>query len=222
VKEEKKHRIFVVEDHPIMLKGLIVLLEQEPDLEVCGSAANAEETVAGVERLSPDLVILDVSLQGINGLELLKILKGKFPDIQALLFSMHEELFYAERALRAGALGYIMKSEPPEKVLGAVRRVLSGDVYVSDRVGKQMLHQMAKGKSGLRNSTIGLLSNRELEVVQFIGEGRDNRQIAEKMNLSIKTVEAHRSRIKEKLKLSSSSELIRFAVHWVEHESSFI
>lgn len=221
-KSGKARKIFLVDDHPILIKGLTALLDGEPDLTVCGSAMDAQGTMEGIAATQPDLVILDISLKGLNGLDLIKMIKSEFKDIPALFLSVHEEFFYAERALMAGAMGYVMKEEMSERILDAIRKILGGEIYVSDRVGGQMLNQMVRGKSQAISSPIDLLSNHELQVLQYIGEGHSNQQIAAHMNLSVKTIEAHRSRIREKLKLRNSVELIKFAVHWVEHESDFV
>jgi DNA-binding NarL/FixJ family response regulator len=211
-------RVFVVDDHPVLLEGLRAFLDHQADFTVTGTAIDASAALEQIESARPDVCVLDISLNGIHGLDLLRILREQYPEIRILCYSLHEELFYAERSLRSGAMGYVMKTEEPEVFLTALRKVAANEIHVSDRIGKQMLHQIARG--GTRESATGidLLSNRELQVIHYIGESLNNRGIADRMNVSVKTIEAHRSRIKEKLKLETSYDLIRFAVRWVEHD----
>lgn len=212
-------RVFLVDDHPILLEGLRAFIEDLPDFTVCGTAREAQSALEKIRETDPAICILDISLNGIHGLDLLRLLKNENNELRILCYSLHEELFYAERSLRSGAMGYVMKHEPPEVFLSALRKVASGEIHVSERIGKQMLHQIARGSSRESSSGIDQLSNRELQVIQYIGESCNNQIIAERMHVSVKTVEAHRSRIKEKLKLNTSYDLIRFAVRWVEHDT---
>lgn len=217
--EDNKRTIFLVDDHPLMRQGLTQLLENEPDLEVCGEADDGPRALKGISSKNPDLVIVDISLQGNNGLELTKNIKALYKDQKVLVLSMHDEHVYAQRALRAGASAYVMKQEAPEKVVGAIRRALAGEIYVSERVGAQILHQIVTGKSA-SSSPIDQLSDRELEVIQLIGEGKTTREIASRLNVSVKTIESHRAHIKEKLNLKNATELVQYCVQWVERESA--
>jgi DNA-binding NarL/FixJ family response regulator len=209
-----KKRILVVDDHPIVRQGLTLLINREPDLLVCGEAEEATAAMHVLASARPDLLIVDISLNGPDGIDLLKNVRLTYPSLPVLILSMHDESIYAERALRAGANGYIMKQEATENVLVAVRRILSGEIYVSARIANQMLRHYITGSGNLRNSTIAELSDRELEVFRLIGEGHGTRQIAEELHLSIKTVETYQAHIKEKLSLRSSRELMQHAIQW--------
>jgi DNA-binding NarL/FixJ family response regulator len=209
-----KKRILVVDDHPIVRQGLTLLINREPDLLVCGEAEEATAAMHVLASARPDLLIVDISLNGPDGIDLLKNVRLTYPSLPVLILSMHDESIYAERALRAGANGYIMKQEATENVLVAVRRILSGEIYVSARIANQMLRHYITGSGNLRNSTIADLSDRELEVFRLIGEGHGTRQIAEELHLSIKTVETYQAHIKEKLSLRSSRELMQHAIQW--------
>ena len=204
-----KKTVFVVDDHPLLRQGLALLINREPDLTVCGEAANTQDAIKAIAAKRPDILIVDISLNGPDGLDLLKALRSSYPDLPVLILSMHDETIYAERALRARANGYIMKQEATEKVLVAVRRILGGDIYLSDRMSNKLLHQYFSGASVDTNSR---LSDRELEVFRFIGEGCSTRHIAEKLHLSIKTVETYQAHIKDKLSLRSGRELVQYAI----------
>jgi DNA-binding NarL/FixJ family response regulator len=209
-----QRRILLVDDHAIVREGFAEIINSKPDLHVCGHASAASRALEAVSRLKPDLVVVDLSLQGGSGLELIKQIKMLHPQVPMLVLSMHDEALYAERCLRAGALGYVMKQEEAETVMRAVRSVLRGEVHVSEAVRGQMLHtlvgrQLARDRTGLSR-----LSDREIEVFQLIGEGRTTRQIAQKLHLSLSTVETHRAHIKEKLNLRNAAELMRAAVEW--------
>jgi DNA-binding NarL/FixJ family response regulator len=212
----KKSQIVIVDDHPIVRQGLAEMINQEPDLAVCGTAEDVHRGLDTIERLKPDLVIVDVSLKGSNGIELLKNIKIRFPRMLVLVLSMHDESLYAVRALRAGAAGYIMKQEATDRVLTAVRRVLTGEIYLSEKMERKMMHQLVGGRSARTGSPIEDLSDRELEVFGLIGQGHGTRQIAEELHLSIKTVESHRAHIKEKLNLRNATELVQHAIQWRE------
>jgi DNA-binding NarL/FixJ family response regulator len=203
----------VVDDHPIVREGMSLLINRESDLEVCGDAENAHAALAAIERLNPHLVILDISLDGPDGLEVLKMIRAREAALPVLMLSMHDEDTYAERALRAGANGYIMKQKATDKVLTAVRRILAGEIYVSEHVASRVLHRVAGGEKP-EASPMSKLSDRELEVFRLIGEGNGTRQIAEALNLSVKTVETYEAHLKEKLSLGSVRELMRYAVEW--------
>ncbi len=207
-----KRKVFLVDDHPIVRQGLAQLIDNEPDLCVCGQGEDTFGSLRAIKVAKPDLCLIDVSLKDGDGIELIKELKAQLPDIPVLMLSMHDEQLYAERALRAGARGYIMKQEPPAVVLTALRKVLDGQVYVSDRMGATLLQRMVGGKSAAATLPMDRLTDRELEIFRMIGAGDSVKQIAEKLFLSTKTVEAHRAHIKEKLNLKSSAELLRFAI----------
>lgn len=207
-----RERIFIVDDHPIVRQGMKQLIESAGDLVVCGEAATGDEAVEAVGKLQPRLVVADLSLPGKPGIEVIKDIKARWPDIYILVVSMHEEGMYAERVLRAGAMGYVMKQEAQGKILLAIRRILSGQVYVSDRIASGVLRQLTAGGHAQPKSSLELLTDRELEIFHAIGDGKTVRVIAQMLHLSVKTVEAHREHIKNKLQLSSSNELLRMAV----------
>jgi len=208
----KRHRIMLVDDHPVMREGLAQLINHEPDLSVCGQHEDAAQAFAAIPALAPDLIIIDLTLKGSSGLELVKNSRASHPKLRILVLSMHEESLYAERVLRAGAAGYIMKQEATEKVLGAIRQVLGGGVYLSEKMGSKLMHQMIGGKSQQTGSLLERLSDRELEVFGLIGQGKGTRQIAEHLHLSVKTIESHRGHIKEKLNLQDANELVHVAI----------
>jgi len=210
----RKKTVFVVDDHPIVRQGLALLINQEADLTVCGEAEEMHSALSAIQALRPDILIVDISLNGPDGLELLKNIRLGAPRLPVLILSMHDESIYAERALRAGANGYIMKQEATEKVLVALRRILSGEIYVSDRIANNMLQHYVRGVNPSEHSSISDLTDRELEVFRLIGEGHGTRQIAEALHLSVKTVESYQAHIKEKLSLRSARELVQHAVQW--------
>jgi DNA-binding NarL/FixJ family response regulator len=207
-----KHRVFLVDDHPIVRKGLAQLIDHEPDLLVVGQGEEAFQSLRDIRQIKPDLVIVDVSLKDSDGLELLKEIKSQCPDLPVLVLSMHDESLYAERALRAGAGGYVMKQEAPQTLLSAVRAVLSGQVYVSAKMGATLLQRMVGGRKKTAALPMDRLTDRELEIFRMIGEGKSMKEIADKLFLSVKTIEAHREHIKEKLSIKKSSELLRYAI----------
>lgn len=211
-------KIIIVDDHPLMRKGLALSLNAEPDLTVCGQAEDAEEALTMLESLEPDLAIIDISLPGMSGLELLKHLQALRPEIRILIVSRHDEALYAERAIRAGARGYVMKLEAGDVIVKAVRRVLNGGIYVSEEINERLLLGLAAGQSHMAQSPLEVLSDRELEVFELTGRGLGTRDIAERLHLSIKTVESYRARIKDKLNLKTAAELMQHAVQWVEGE----
>src|SRR6202140_3567245 len=215
-----KKRVLVVDDHPIVRQGLTLLINREPDLVVCGEAEESMGAMHVLASARPDVLIVDISLNGPDGLDLLKNIRTTHPNLPVLILSMHDESIYAERALRAGANGYIMKQEATEKVLIAVRRILNGEIYVSDRIANKMLKHYITGSGTLRNSSIADLSDRELEVFRLIGEGHGTRQIAEELHLSVKTVESYQAHIKEKLSLRSARELMQHAIQWSMNEKT--
>lgn len=212
-----KHRVLLIDDHPILRQGLAQLINQEADLMVCGEAEEAPKAFDAIATLQPDVAVVDISLKGGNGLELIKNVKARFPNLPLLVLSMHDESLYAERALRAGGLGYIMKEEAIGNLLNAIRRVLNGEVYLSDKMKVRLLNQLVNGRVKPGTSAIDQLSDRELEVFRLIGEGRGTRQIAEELHLSVRTVEAYREYIKDKLNLKNATELVQHAFQWVHH-----
>jgi DNA-binding NarL/FixJ family response regulator len=215
-----KRKVLVVDDHPLIRQGLAMLINQQQDLEVCGEAEEAIAALRNIAQTRPDIMILDISLKGPDGLEVLKTIRATDPDLPVLVLSMHDENVYAERVLRCRANGYIMKQEATEKVLVALRRILNGDVYLSDNMSKKMLQQYIDGAPPVLQSRIATLSDRELEVFCRIGEGHATREIAEEMHLSIKTVETYQAHIKGKLGLRSGRELIQHAIQWKINEKT--
>ena len=216
----KKNRVFVVDDHPIVRQGLTLLINREPDLAVCGEAEDAHTAIQAVPTAKPDILIVDISLNGPDGLDLLKDLRMRYPDLPVLILSMHDEGIYAERALRAGAQGYIMKQEAAEKVLVALRRILSKEIYVSERIANRMLQRYIGSRGVGRPASVADLTDRELEVFRLIGEGHSTRRIAEELHISVKTVESYQAHIKEKLSLRSARELVQHAIQWNFGEKS--
>lgn len=212
---KSKHRILLVDDHAIVREGFAEVIKTHGNLTVCGEAESAAEAMTAVERLKPDLVVVDLSLQGGSGLDLIKNLKSHHPMLPMLVLSMHDEALYAERALRAGALGYVMKRQDSATLLRAIREVLEGRIFLSPIMRERMLQKVAGGGPPTTDSGAVKFTDREIEVLQLIGEGRTTRQIAQKLHLSISTVETHRAHIKEKLNVDNGPELIRAAVEWV-------
>jgi DNA-binding NarL/FixJ family response regulator len=213
-------KIIIVDDHPLMRKGLAMSLGGEADMEVVAQCQNAEEAMEAVGELQPDLALVDVSLPGMSGLELIKHMLAIRPELKVLVISRHDEALYAERAIRAGARGYVMKLQAADVMLKAVRRIMNGGIYVSEEINERLLLGMASGRDNLIKSPLEVLSDRELEVFELTGRGHGTREIAERLHLSVKTVESYRARIKNKLNLSTAAELMQHAVHWVEGESS--
>jgi DNA-binding NarL/FixJ family response regulator len=212
-----KTKILLVDDHPLVREWLTNLINEEPDFEVCGQAGDAREALDLMGKLSPRIAVVDISLDGGSGLELIKDIKAQHPKIDALVLSMHDEALYAERAMRAGAAGYIMKREATSKVLDALRAVLAGGLYFSNAVNALLAQKLVQGAAG-KPTAIEILSDRELEVFQLLGRGYNTRQISEQMKVSFKTVQAYCARIKEKLNLANINELIFHAVRWHENQ----
>jgi DNA-binding NarL/FixJ family response regulator len=209
-----KRTVFIVDDHPIVRQGLALLINREQDLAVCGDAEEAASALRLIDELKPDLVVVDISLNGPDGLDLLKTIRARDPNLPVLILSMMDELLYAERGLRAGANGYIMKQQATEQVLVAIRRILGGEIYVSERIANKMLHLFVGGSPTEQSSPVADLTDRELEVFRLIGEGHSTRQIADELHLSIKTVESYQAHIKEKLLLKNGRELVQRAIQW--------
>jgi len=215
----KNNRVYLVDDHQIVLQGLIKLIEQEEGLEVCGEAGSVSEALPAIRELDPDVILVDISLEDSNGLELIKMIDDLGLQIPMLVLSMHDESLYAEHALRAGASGYVMKQAAANTLIQAIEKVMDGEIYVSKNMSSQML-KMAFRSSGEESRTgVELLSLREIEVFELIGRGNSTREIAEQLNLSVKTIETYRAHIKDKLQLRSGTELMQRAIHWVENES---
>jgi DNA-binding NarL/FixJ family response regulator len=210
----KPARILIVDDHPIVRHGLAQLINDEPDLVVCGSAATPSEALSATDTTAPDLVVVDLALGDDSGLELIKALRAHHPDLRILVLSMHDEVYYADRVLRAGAMGYVMKQEPAERMIAAIHQVLGGSVFLSEAMAASLLTRMVGERKVDGGSLLERLTDRELQVLEYIGKGLGTRQIAEKLHLSIKTVENYREHLKSKLNLKSSAELVRYAVRW--------
>jgi DNA-binding NarL/FixJ family response regulator len=215
-----KKKILLVDDHPIFRHGLTELLDRQVDLVVCGHADSAPTALEQMRQLKPDLAILDITLQGTNGIELVKLMKAEAPHLPILVLSMHDESLYALRALKAGALGYVMKADGVQPVLDAIYRALQGKVFVSKRLGEKLIFKAihASESDSPSPSPVDRLSDRELEVLVMLGRGHSTRSIAKEINLSVKTVETHRAHIKEKLGFADANEMVRFAIDWVAHQ----
>jgi DNA-binding NarL/FixJ family response regulator len=211
-----RRNILLVDDHPIFCEGLSQSLGREPDLAVCGEAPDASQALEAVGRLRPDLVIVDITLPGKSGLELIKDLRALYPSLPMLAVSMHEESLYAARILRAGARGYVMKQEPPQTLLRAIRQVLDGGIYVSQRMSAQILETFSGQRPATSRSPIETLTDREFEIFHLVGQGRQNHEIADQLHLTLKTVVVHQGNIRKKLQLQNSADLLRFAMSWEE------
>jgi DNA-binding NarL/FixJ family response regulator len=214
-----KLRVLLVDDHPITRQGLKALVNQQLNLEVCAETDNAAQAVELLTKYKPDLAIVDVSLKATNGIELTKNLKAHSPELPILIVSMHDEALYAERALRAGAMGYIMKQDAGEKVILAIQHLLRGEIFLSTRMKEKMLHRFVNHKREGMVFSIDTLSDREMEVFQLIGNGYSTRQIAQKLGLSSKTIDSYREHLKQKLSLESGSDLVRHAIQWARTEA---
>jgi DNA-binding NarL/FixJ family response regulator len=214
-----KRRIFLVDDHPITRQGVQVLINQEPDLEVCGEADSAPKAFDLLQKSKADLAVIDISLKTTSGIELTKNLRVLLPDLPILIMSMHDENLYAERALRAGAKGYVMKQEASDSILVAIRRILAGELYLSEKMKEKMLHRLVHNRKDEVVFSIDTLSDREMEVFQLIGNGFSTRQIATKLNLSVKTIDSYREHLKLKLHIEKGADLVRHAIQWVKSEN---
>lgn len=214
--ERRKRRVFIVDDHAVIRNGLAELINQTPDLVFCGDAASAEEAIQKIQGAKPEAAIIDLVLGDMSGLELLKRLKDLMPQLPVLVLSMHDENYYAERCLRAGAMGYIMKKEAIEQVEDAVRTILEGKVYLSKAMSEQFLLAVTRPDPARAVSPVLRLTDRELEVLEYIGEGMRPKEIARKLNLSVKTIETYQAKLKDKLKLEDNAKLFQYALHWVE------
>jgi DNA-binding NarL/FixJ family response regulator len=210
-----KKRVIIVDDHPLVRERLAQIFNHELDMEVCGEAEDARQAMEIIRMESPDLVIVDITLKNSSGLDLIKSIKLHSPPLPILVLSMHEESLYAERVLRAGANGYITKHQQPAEVLTAVRRVLAGEVYVSEKMASEFLRSISSGVKSAPHS-VDRLTDRELEVLDLIGRGRTTREIASKLGLGVATIDTYRARIKEKMNFNNASELLHFAIRWVQ------
>lgn len=211
-----RKRVLLVEDHAVVRFGIAQLINRQADLVVCGEEEDASRALSAITSVKPDLVIADISLKDSSGLELMRNIKAQFPQMPILVMSVHDESIYAEIAFRAGALGYLMKQEALEKILVAIRRVLEGNIYVSDALASKMLQQQIRGQTDISESPVKALSDRELEVFQLIGQWKKTKEIAQELHLSVKTVEYYREQIKRKLNLRDASELTQHATSWVQ------
>jgi len=212
-----KARIYIVDDHAMFRDGLRQMINLEPDMSVCGDAPDAAQAMAELLALQPDLVIVDISLAGSSGIDLVKSIKREFEDLAVLVVSMHDESLYGERSLRAGAMGYVMKSEPAKTVLAALRKVLRGEVHISEKMASAVVTKFLQGTSG-PPSPLETLSDREMEVFRLLGQEKGTRQIAEEINVALPTVGSFKNRIKEKLGLKNSTEMILYAIQWFRQE----
>lgn len=211
---QPKTRVIIVEDHPLFRERLALLINKEPDMEVCGESDNIQRAMELIQAIRPDAAILDITLKGSSGLELLKDLKAQSIALPVLVLSMHDESLYAERAIRAGAMGYITKDEAAEKVMQAIRKVVGGDIYLSDQMTARILKNLKDGGGGLNRPLLDRITDRELEVFQLIGKGKTTREIAETLNLGLTTIDTYRARLKEKLNLKNATELMCEAAKW--------
>lgn len=215
-KSKTKARVYIVDDHEIIRQGLALLIGQTDDLEPCGEADNPADALKGIETLVPDIAVVDISLKDGNGIDLVKDARIRFPKLPVLMLSMHDETLYAERVLRAGARGYVTKENAGEKVLDAIRKVLAGEMFISEQVAARMLSKFVDGRPDQGGSPADVLSDRELEVFELLGMGLSTHDVARRLHLSVKTIGSHRENIKRKLKLDDASELLQHAINWVQ------
>jgi len=214
-----KSRLLLVDDHPLYREGLRQIIERDPELTVCGEASGAAEALEVIPQLMPDLVLVDISLGSSSGIDLLKAIRSAFDDLPVLVVSMHDESLYAERALRAGAMGYVMKHEPGKTVKTAIHKVLGGEVYLSEKMSSAIISKFMRGQRDQPASPLELLSDRELEVFRMLGQGKGTRQIALDLNVTIPTINSFRNRIKEKLGLKTATEVMLHAIQWSREET---
>ena len=215
---ENKTQILIVDDHPVVRDGLTTIINHEPDMNVCGEADDACQAFKAAAELKPDVVVVDISLKNSDGIDLTKSITTVHPKLSVIILSVHDESVYAERALLAGAQGYLMKDAVSENIIKAIRTVLNGEIYVSNTISKKFLHQIAKDKAGTTQTPIETLSDREFEIFHLIGKGHKASQIAEQLHLSTKTIETYRSRMKEKLNLPNAAELLQYAIKWAKSQ----
>lgn len=217
-KQAEKKKVLVVDDHPVVRRGLVEVIDQDDDLMVCGEAEDAAGAIKAISTLKPDIAVVDITLKDSSGIELTKSIKMQFPDLPVLVLSFHSEGIYVERALRAGAKAYVTKDESPDKLLLALRRSLTERVYVSEEIAGQMLSKFVGGRPGAGGSAVDRLTDRELEVFEYIGQGLTTRQIALKLHRSAKTIDSHCANIKSKLKLMNARDLLQHAIEWVQFQ----
>jgi DNA-binding NarL/FixJ family response regulator len=210
----EKSRILIVDDHPLFREGLRQLIERDPELSVCGEAADATEAQQAIAQQNPDLVLVDISLGATSGIDLIKAIKNQYDELPVLVVSMHDESLYAERSLRAGAMGYVMKHEPSKTVKAAIHKVLGGEIYLSEKMSSSVISKFMRGEAGRSTSPLEILSDRELEVFRMLGQGKGTRQIAHDLNVTIPTINSFRNRIKEKLNLKTATEVMLHAIQW--------
>lgn len=209
-------KIIIVEDHPIVRKGLKMIIEKEKDLKICAETSNANDAIRIINDVKPDIAIVDISLEGnVNGIELTKSIKERYPSVAVLVLSMYDESLYAERAIRAGASGYVMKKEADENIVSALRMVMGGELYLGDKMSRDIVHKLLHGKVADEKEPENILTDRELEIFMMIGNGVSAKEISSRLNLSLNTVETHRRHIKEKMNFKDLNELVKFAVQWV-------
>jgi len=213
--EKNRLKVLVVDDHPVVRQGLKLLLNLEPDLMVCAEAEDESTALSALQSLKPDIAIIDISLKNSDGIKLIKDIKRRYPDLQILVLSMYDESLYAERALLAGASGYIMKQEAPESIIKAIHHIHESNIYLSERMCAKMLNNILSSNRARHSSTLEIHTDRELEVYRLIGKGLATREIADQLNLSIKTIETFRAKIKNKLKLKNAAELTQHAMHLI-------
>jgi DNA-binding NarL/FixJ family response regulator len=216
----EKSRVFIVDDHAMFREGLRQLIEHDPELIVCGDAPDATTAMEGIRRSKPDVVLVDITLAESSGLDLVKTIRSDYEDLPVLVVSMHEESLYAERSLRAGAMGYVMKNEPAKTVMAAIHSVLRGEIYLSRKMSSSVISKFMRGETEKPMSPLDILSDRELEVFRMLGQGKGTRQIANDLGLTIPTIQSFRNRIKEKLHLKTAPELVLHAINWVQSDSS--
>jgi DNA-binding NarL/FixJ family response regulator len=210
-----KRKVFIVDDHPIIRDGLTVLISHEPDLYVCGQAGQARQALNAISELKPDVAIVDITLEDSDGIELTKDIKARHPKLPVIVLSMHDESIYAERVLHAGARAYLMKDAVSDKIITAIHTVLSGEIYVSDIMAKKLLRKLAGNHVDTINGSVDNLTDREFEVFRWIGKGNKPSRIAQRMHISVKTIETYIARIKEKLDLANAGELLEYAIKWI-------
>ena len=215
-----KKRVMIVDDHPLIRQGINMLLANEDDLEVCAEAETAAGALAVMKKTKPDVAIVDLTLKESSGLELLKDIRIQYPDVLVLVVSMRDEGLYAERVLRVGARGYVTKEEGPEKILEGLRKILQGQIYISEKMASKVMSKIVEGASQSGGSPMNLLTDRELEVFELIGNGLPTREVAKKLHISPKTVDSHREHIKDKLKLDSGTELLKQAIQWSQVQNN--
>jgi DNA-binding NarL/FixJ family response regulator len=215
-----RKRVLIVDDHPVLRRGMATLISNQADFEICGEADNAQSGLQVMREQSPHIALIDITLPGTDGLELIKLMLAEQPKLRILVVSMHDESLYALRSLRAGAKGYLMKAEALEQIVTALRKVNSGDIYVTPRFSERLVFKAIQSLEGGMGSPVDRLSDRELEVLRLLGKGLGTRDIARTLHLSVKTIETHRAHIKEKLGFKEAAEMVRFAIDWGVHEES--